>query len=41
MYAADFEIEKSYFGSMEVKSCPSKIKDIIMGVKIGEHADLD
>ena len=35
MYAVDFEIEKSYFGSMEVRSCPKPIKDIIMAVKIG------
>ena len=34
MYAVDFEIEKSYYGRMEVNSCPPEIKEIIMYVKI-------
>ena len=41
MYAVDFEVEKSYYGKMEVNSCPPEIRDIIMQVKIGDNADLD
>lgn len=41
MYAVDFEVEKTYFGSMELHSCRQDIKEIIMNVKIGENARLD
>jgi hypothetical protein len=41
MYAVDFEVEKTYFGSMELHSCRHDIKQIILNVKLGEHGQFD